>query len=288
MKRLFFVSTLVMGMVLGMGINAFAGWVITLPDATVNANSTVDYDFYGEWDDPIVSLVIPMVVREIDAGSFWTGTLPVDTISGTPVGVQWKWDVPTWAVLIEEFRPGVPEAPFCYPEGDIGYDGVSPDHMVIAATGIFAESAAPAGRSFLTITFEVTGTPGDFEIDTSCFLSSLNAIYMVDNSFPPVDHGSEGTGELVFTKGTITIVDACDCSSAGDCNGDGSINPIDVVYLVNYAFKGGPAPFADAQCPMINRADWNCDDAINLLDIVKIVNYVFRYPAPGPCDPCAD
>jgi len=288
MKRLFFASALAVGAALVCSINALAGWVITLPDATVNANSTVNYDFYGEWDLPIVGLVIPMVVREIDPGSFWTGTLPVDTMNGTPIGVQWKWAMSIWPILIEEFRPGVPEAPFCNLEGDVGYDGISPDHMVIATAGISAETAAPSGRNFLTITFQVTGTHGDFEIDTCCFLSSLNTIFIVDDQFPPTDHGPEGLGELVFNKGTITIGNTCDCSSAGDCNDDDMINPVDVVYLVNYAFMGGPEPYADAQCPMINRADWNCDNAINLLDIVKLVNYVFRYPAPGPCDPCAD
>jgi len=81
----------------------------------------------------------------------------------------------------------------------------------------------------------------------------------------------------------------CDCSGIGDCSDDGEINPVDVVYLINYALRLiGPPPPSDARCPVINRGDYDCDGMVGMLDVVKLINYVYRYPAPGPCDPCPE
>jgi len=79
----------------------------------------------------------------------------------------------------------------------------------------------------------------------------------------------------------------CDCSGIGDCSDDGIINPVDVVYMINYALlMTGPPPPTDPDCPAINRGDFNCDGRIDLVDVVLLINYVYRQPAPGPCDPC--
>jgi hypothetical protein len=81
----------------------------------------------------------------------------------------------------------------------------------------------------------------------------------------------------------------CDCSATGDCNDDGTINPIDIVYMINYVLRMiGPPPPADEHCPLVNRGDFDCSGTVMVNDIVKMVNYVYRFPAPGPCDPCAE
>jgi hypothetical protein len=78
----------------------------------------------------------------------------------------------------------------------------------------------------------------------------------------------------------------CDCSDLGDCNGDHAINPVDVVFLVEFVYKNSePAPPDLPFCPAIN-GDWNCDDAVNPNDVVRIVNFVYKGQGSGPCDPC--
>jgi len=63
----------------------------------------------------------------------------------------------------------------------------------------------------------------------------------------------------------------------GDVNGDDVINSADVVYLINYLFKGGPAPAPEC------TGDVNCDDVINSADVVYLINYLFKGgPEPGP------
>jgi len=65
----------------------------------------------------------------------------------------------------------------------------------------------------------------------------------------------------------------------GNANGDGAVNLADAVYVINYVFKGGPAP--DPLC----IGDANSDDAVNLADAVYVVNYVFK-SGPSPVETC--
>jgi len=57
---------------------------------------------------------------------------------------------------------------------------------------------------------------------------------------------------------------------AGDANSDGGINLTDIIWLVNFVFKGGPAPN-----PLF-LGDPNANCSVNLADIVYLVNYVFK------------
>jgi hypothetical protein len=62
----------------------------------------------------------------------------------------------------------------------------------------------------------------------------------------------------------------------GDCNGDGVVSPADVVHLINYFFRGGPAPD-----PMW-VGDCNCDEVVGPGDVIYLLNYLFRgWPAPS-------
>jgi hypothetical protein len=68
-----------------------------------------------------------------------------------------------------------------------------------------------------------------------------------------------------------------------DVNNDGSVDVGDVVYLINYLFKGGPAPVR-LNCV----GDVNNDDAVDVGDVVYLINYLFKGgPAPDPncCTP---
>ena len=64
-------------------------------------------------------------------------------------------------------------------------------------------------------------------------------------------------------------------AKAGDANLDGNVNLSDIIYKVNYIFKGGPAPYH--MC----AGDDNVDRKVNLLDIIYAVNYVFK-GGPSP------
>ena len=71
---------------------------------------------------------------------------------------------------------------------------------------------------------------------------------------------------------------SCDCEP-GEVDGTPPINILDIVYLINYKYKGGPAPTPYEFC----NGDPTCDCDVNILDIVYLINFKYKN---GP-DPCA-
>lgn len=62
----------------------------------------------------------------------------------------------------------------------------------------------------------------------------------------------------------------------GDANGDGDVNLGDIVYLINYLYKGNLPPHP------LEAGDANSDGTVNLGDIVYFINYIFK-GGPPPC-----
>ena len=259
---------------------------VDIESKTVKAGQQgVTLDLIAYWDIDLSLLAVPTIVREIDPGAFWTGALPFDTSGKAHYhpyvqGVTWNWR-DDFAVLVEELRPGAPDPP-CVPGEDAGYNGISPDYSALAGVRAHGPNGLPPepdGFPVVTIVFDVTENPGQFEFDTACYAAFSYPLHMFDSYFPPV------AAPVTFNKGVITIA-ACDCPFPGDATGDKTIDVADLVYLINYALRGGPSPVSDPDCPAIHRGDRDCSGGINLLDIVHTINYLFRPPAPGPCDPC--
>jgi glucose/arabinose dehydrogenase len=86
--------------------------------------------------------------------------------------------------------------------------------------------------------------------------------------------GEDASGELyiVDLDGEVYQIKPC----RGDANGDGVTNVGDVVYIVTYLYKGGPAP------DPLEAADVNCDDIVNVGDVVYLVTYLYK-GGPPPC-----
>jgi hypothetical protein len=62
----------------------------------------------------------------------------------------------------------------------------------------------------------------------------------------------------------------------GDPTRNGTIDAGDVIYLINYLFRSGPAP------DPLETGDATCDGQVNSDDIVFLVNYLFRGGAAPP------
>jgi len=99
----------------------------------------------------------------------------------------------------------------------------------------------------------------------ACFSSST--ILKIDSAGNILDTFSVGDGPLSSAL--------FDPRKSGDANGDGNIQLADIIFLVNYIFKGGnpPDPLA--------FGDLNCDLKVNLGDIIHLVNFVFKGGPPG-------
>jgi hypothetical protein len=63
----------------------------------------------------------------------------------------------------------------------------------------------------------------------------------------------------------------------GDANSDGAIGAGDIVYLLNYLFRGDDPP-----CPM-ESGDANCSGAVDAGDVVFLISYLYRGGPPPAC-----
>ena len=110
------------------------------------------------------------------------------------------------------------------------------------------------------------GDPGFFtwvpeEADTGTWISSFSA--------------TDACGALASRQAAILV----GMPFCGDCTGEGRVDVSDVVYLIGYLFKAGPAP--DPLC----KGDVTCDGTVEAGDLVYLINYFFRF-GPAPCFEC--
>lgn len=89
----------------------------------------------------------------------------------------------------------------------------------------------------------------------------------------PKFEGMDYTGGSLFGVGDYGFI--AKYHPCGDANGDGSVSVSDVVYTINYLFKGGPAP---QYC-----GDANGDGNLSVSDVVYMINYLFKGGPPPVC-----
>ncbi len=105
------------------------------------------------------------------------------------------------------------------------------------------------------------------ELDTGLY----NAQIVVQNNDP--DPGDNP--QIVNAQMTVVDIQYL----CGDASGDSAIDIGDAVQVINYIFKGGPAP--DPLC----IADVNHDGAVDIGDAVDLINFIFKN-GPPPVEPC--
>ena len=63
----------------------------------------------------------------------------------------------------------------------------------------------------------------------------------------------------------------------GDADGNDKINLLDVSFIINYLYRGGPAPVP------VTSADVDHSGKVNLLDVSGIINYLYRHGPDLSC-----
>lgn len=108
------------------------------------------------------------------------------------------------------------------------------------------------------------------DVDRCCDPSSDVCYTDVTESECPDEFGGTGIwfdGSILITNGSA---DVRYCSICGDFDGNEAYNILDIVFLINYIYKGGPEPV-----PLF-AGDTNGDGRLNILDIVCYLNTVYK------------
>jgi len=118
----------------------------------------------------------------------------------------------------------------------------------------------------------------DFQLpDTICWVEFVRAPYNDTVRGPIPVRANDSTFLCMVMRKSVST---CPIGLDGDVNFDFSITASDIIYLVNYVFKGGPPP---EPCPA--NGDVNCSGNVTSADIIYLVAFVFKGGSP-PCDIC--
>ncbi|MCK5126443.1 MAG: hypothetical protein KAR42_09320 [candidate division Zixibacteria bacterium] len=112
-------------------------------------------------------------------------------------------------------------------------------------------------------------------IDWLTTINSDSAQYSDSISIDTTAQTTINENTTFFTDGIVTV-DFIGCL-CGDSNSDGLFNVGDAVFLVNYIFRGGPAPVP------LSCSDSNGDGEVNIGDAVWKINAIFK---GGPMPIC--
>lgn len=98
------------------------------------------------------------------------------------------------------------------------------------------------------------------------------------------DYSIDDIKDILYWTSTyenfLDVYEAVALYATGDVNGDGNISIADIVYLINYLFKMGPAPYIQW------KADANGDCKVSVADVVYLINFLFKGGDP-PKKGCA-
>ena len=129
-------------------------------------------------------------------------------------------------------------------------------------------------HEYLTLKYSPEGDlvwSQDFVAPTGWFAYKASLALDIMGNVYVAGQGNKNYGDYVVSKYAQFWY------SRGDLNQDDQVNIIDLVYLLNYLFKHGPAPV-----PYLALGDVDGDADIDLSDILYLVNYLFK----GGQKPC--
>ena len=122
---------------------------------------------------------------------------------------------------------------------------------------------APGFGVLFKIYLDFLCVPDSLLPDTMVFVSVYGTLAQADTLIK----------EKRFLQGRYIILTV----KYGDTNGDNKISVGDVVYLINYLLKGGPAPV-----PQI-KGDASGDGKVSITDVVYLINFLFKGGPPPRC-----
>ncbi len=171
----------------------------------------------------------------------------------------------------------------------ISLDSIAQTAALVGQTGSGANQFQPGKVAFLVFDLQGAPLPPSDSVDLFELWFSASAqaptpleipIAITAASF--VDVQLEYDSALAGS-GSMTI---CVCACHADPICEAVTNILDVVSVVDVAFRGNPDVF-DSGCA-VSRSDVDCNSHTDIFDVIHIINVAFRggNPAVEFCNPC--
>lgn len=251
---------------------------VTVGSRMAVANSNVTIQVMLSNEIPLKELDIPLVFREIDPGSYIT-SLTMSSSDRLPetVGAPLTGSILKTTYPLEDGSCPTGSGNGFGTEGTL--DFTSPDGLRYHRARLISDPPLYPGSDVtgsLLLHVDVTGTPGSFEVDTTCIDPNSHLLF--------VDDGTSTAIVPSFTKGIITITTECDCPHQSDLDASGALDALDLNGMINVLFFSAFDP-QDPSCPA-TRSDFDCSGYADALDLNALIEHLF-FGGPGPCDQCA-
>ncbi|MDH4222948.1 MAG: dockerin type I repeat-containing protein, partial [candidate division Zixibacteria bacterium] len=258
-----------------------------LDDTTLN-DSNLDFIWQSTTDpDPGDSIVYDLWY---DTHSGFSNPNIISDLSDTSQNVTLKddstyyWKVlakdintsGTWSTDIFEVRLYVPQPPDAFlllsPPDDDTLSSLKPTLIWQRATDPDPGDVVTYDLYYDTTDLFTTPVIVADQSDTSYTTPQLEVATFYWWKVKAKDTNTEGT----WSSQTFNFfVPSC---IPGDANGDTKKEVTDVIYLINYLFKGGPLPQ-----PILSCGDMNCDGEVKVTDVIYLINYLFKGGPPPGC-----
>ena len=172
--------------------------------------------------------------------------------------------------------------------------------LAVSSASYAQVSTIPVGLTFSTANYTQCDTLfiqiqvstdkafSDIVDQSNWALSRPNTNFIYFAHLPPLQgnfywrgrHQNPCTGEISAWSSTFGFYLLLDPSKlvTGDANGDGFLNVVDLIYLVEYFFRSGLPPTP------VQNGDVNCDGKCVVGDLIYLINYLFKF-GPPPCKP---
>ncbi|MCX6829997.1 MAG: S8 family serine peptidase [candidate division Zixibacteria bacterium] len=159
-----------------------------------------------------------------------------------------------------------------------GEDGYNPAFVSCALTNedylcTFGGTSGAAPQVAATLALVRSRRPDIKSFNTLKMIINSSAVDGIGDSYDSVGW------DPAYGYGLASAFRALLAVSRGDPNNDHTINMSDITYLINFLYKGGPAPVPDRL-----MGDVFCDGILNIHDIQYLINYLYKGgPAPIIC-----
>lgn len=176
-----------------------------------------------------------------------------------------------------------------YDPTNISLDSIELTAALASQTGSGAYEFQPGKVAFLVFDLQGAPLPPSDSVDLFNLWFSASAQAPIPLTIPISITAASFVGEELdydsafAGNGSMTIC-VCPCHADPIC--DAVTNILDVVSVVDVAFRGNPDVF-DSGCS-VSRSDVDCNGHTDIFDVIHIINVAFRGGDPSVefCNPC--